>query len=205
MSNLYFPYDSRYGCEIFSRERSIKVNNNTAGLPLYSEFYLHLINNTFNPVVCNLIFDGQIIGTYTIQSQSTQKVLNYNGTNQFFKFSPHTESSKLKFEWIPVITKYKYIEPIKKEHIVINNKYRTPTMLNYDRRINYGCTQCKHNFVSDLEISFNKVAKSYVNGATVVQEIILTELSPKYNIFDVRDYFVYNPQHLDIPNKQLMN
>jgi hypothetical protein len=209
MSNLYFPYNSQYGCELFSRERTTKLNNQSAGLPLYSQFYLHLINNTFRPVICNMHIDGKFINTYTIEQQSTNKVINYFGNNQFFTFNPnheHHEHSEIQLEWIPVITKY---ETIESKTPIVNrvNEKSTPTMLSYDKRINYGCTKCDTDkmFKSDLNITFNKTAKSYTSGKIINQKIILKEVNPTHDIVNVRDYFVYNQPYADIPHNQLLD
>ncbi len=206
MSNLYFPYNTQYGCEIFSRERATRLNNKTAGLPLHGHFYLHLINNTFKPVVCSIHIDGKFINTYTIEQQSTHKVINYFGNNQFFRFNPINEHSEIQLEWIPIITKYETIES-KTPSVNTNNEKYTPTMLSYDKRINYGCTKCNTDkmFKSDLNITFNKTAKSYINGEIYNQKIILTELNPKNDVVNVRDYFVYNQPYADIPHNQLLD
>ena len=150
-SNLYFPMN-KYDCMLFTRESAKKINNTTYGLVINSEFYMHLTNNTFENVKCVLMIDGKVINTYSIDRQSTIKVVNYMEQNQFFKFRPTYKDSKqnllfseITLEWIP------------------DKSNKSKTMLT----------------------------------------LIATE--EKFDVINVREYFVYNEPRLDIPSRQLLD
>jgi len=137
---------------LFTRESAKKINNTTYGLVINSEFYMHLTNNTFDNVKCVLMIDGKVINTYSIDRQSTIKVVNYAELNQFFKFRPAYKDSKknilfseITLEWIP--------------------------------------------------------DKS--NKSKTIITLIATE--EKFDVINVREYFVYNEPRLDIPSRQLLD
>jgi hypothetical protein len=231
-SQKYF-IDSKYGAEIFSRSTT-KINHNTLGLIENSDFFISLYNNTSGNVVATLHLDGVLLGTYEIEPHSIYKLISYLNPNQFYKFNPgfrnlanNTFFSELKIEWIPIITQYTYSENYKSiKHIDENNKsyydkfnkshfgqtQTTQTMMDYDRRINHGCSNSnypKNTFTDDLSLGISsdkfKLAKKYVNGEGFIQKIYLIVTNPEYNVVNVRNYFVYNERSLDIPENQLFD
>ena len=150
-SNLYFP-SNKYDCMLFTRESAKKINNTTYGLVINSEFYMHLTNNTFENVKCVLMIDGKVINTYSIDRQSTIKVVNYMEQNQFFKFRPTYKDSK-------------------------------------------------------KNILFSEITLEWIHGKSNKSKTILTLIATeeKFDVINVREYFVYNEPRLDIPSRQLLD
>jgi hypothetical protein len=150
-SNLYFP-SNKYDCMLFTRESAKKINDTTYGLVINSEFYMHLTNNTFENVKCVLMIDGKVINTYSIDRQSTIKVVNYMEQNQFFKFRPTYKDSK-------------------------------------------------------KNILFSEITLEWIHNKSNKSKTILTLIATeeKFDVINVREYFVYNEPRLDIPSRQLLD
>jgi len=229
MSSQKYFIEAKYGFEVFSRATT-KINHNTIGLIENSDFYINLYNYTSNNVVAKVFLDNHVLGTYELQPHSIYKMQDEMNPNQFFVFNPgfintvsNTLFSELKIEWTPVITEYKIIlnpnykktvkpidTDIKREKL--NNKHFGQTMLNYDRRINYGCSRCEHStntFSDDLTLGISSdkytMRQRYLVDDKYIQKTYIMITNPKYNIVNVRDYFVYNQNMLDVPSNQMFN
>jgi hypothetical protein len=137
---------------LFTRESAKKINDTTYGLVINSEFYMHLTNNTFENVKCVLMIDGKVINTYSIDRQSTIKVVNYMEQNQFFKFRPTYKDSK-------------------------------------------------------KNILFSEITLEWIHNKSNKSKTILTLIATeeKFDVINVREYFVYNEPRLDIPSRQLLD
>ena len=233
-SKLYFPLnDTRYGFEIFSKFTK-RLGENSVGMYPNAEFFIVLINNTSANVVASISLNDRLIGTYEVVQHSTYKLINNGELNQFFKFYPVYQDNKnnlnfseLKLEWKPVTTVYKYIDnpdikrPFNKPITNISqpsyydelpSKYYTPTMGQYDKRINYGCVNGgypQNTFTTDLNLGISsdkyKLTKQYTTGQPIYQKINIIALNPYFETINVRDYFVYAEPHLDIFESQKMD
>jgi len=229
MSSQKYFIEAKYGFEVFSRATT-KINHNTIGLIENSDFYINLYNHTSNNVVAKVFLDNHVLGTYELQPHSIYKMQDEMNPNQFFVFSPgfsdevsNTLFSELKIEWTPIITEYKMVRnPNYKKTVKLNNydpkreklnnRHFGQTMLSYDRRINYGCTNCKHptnTFSDDLNLGISSdkyiITQRYTIGDKYIQKTYIVITNPKYNIVNVRDYFVYNEKMLDVPSNQMLN
>jgi hypothetical protein len=228
MSSEKYFIDSRYGFEIYSKATR-KINNNTIGLVYNSDFNIILINNTSGNVAVNIYLDGIFIGNYEVTQHSIYKIIEPLNPNQFFVFKPpfydsetNTYFSTIKLEWTPIITKYTYVSnperkryPRLEERDSINyfpEKYFGQTSLEYDKRNNYGCKYNGHpEFTFDDELNLGissdkyRMEKKYINGPKYTQNLTMVLINPKYDIINVRDYFVFNEKYLDIPERQLLD
>jgi len=208
--------DKRFGCEIYSRFSTKNIDSNTIGLKNNVEFYIVLINNSFNLVHVTVYLDGKYLGEYQVSPQTTEKTINYENENQFFIFNPNKVNrkySKLHLEWRPIVTKYTY--KTNYGNLFKNSElfdYKTQTMLEYDKRINYGCVNSgfpKNTFTDDLNlgISSNKfnLKKEYVSDELINQYIKLVEINPTYELVNVKNYLKNIDVPMDVPKYQLLD
>jgi hypothetical protein len=193
-------------CQIYSRQPIKRINENTFSLPQQAEFYLNLTNDTSGRVFAEIRFNGKFFKRVEINPHSKLKVINHLGQNQFFMISNCTNIIDIK--WIREITYYFYDEQGKPS----NNVYPdvAQTMLDYDRRINYGCVKNipPNIFTNELNLGISsnryKINKSYKYYESN-QKIFLQEEPEKYPIENIKKYFKYYQPSLDIPHKQRIN
>lgn len=206
--------DKRFGCEIYSRFSVKNINNNTIALKQNVEFYIMLINNSFGLVYVTLYLDEKYLGDYQVSPQSTLKVINYDNQNQFFKFNPNNNKySVLHLEWRPIVTKYSY--KTNYANLFKNNEefdYKTQTMMEYDKRINFGCIKSdlpKNTFTDDLSLGISsdklKIKKQYITEGPINQYVKLIELNPTYELVNVNNYLKNISIPQDIPKYQLFD
>ncbi len=208
----------KYGFEISSKYLK-KINNKSIGLIENSEYFLLLKNNTSGNVIVSIYINDKHIDTVEISQHSTYKLINKYNPNQFFIFKPifsnkNSNFSNLRLEWRSIIKEYNYINNEKLPYITNDfpTKYYGETMLQYDKRINYDCSNKKfpdNTFSDELNLGISsdkyKLFSKYILDNPNIQEINMIQIIPEYNRINIKDYFVYNELNSDIPNIQFLN